>query len=173
MASVVFMRAVNVGGHGTFRPSLLAAKLADLGVHSVGAAGTFVVRTALSQSALRSRIQERLPFQAQMMICPARELLDLASRDPFPKGAAAKGAKPYVSIMEMTLRTVPPLPISRPAGEAWAVKVLDVSGRYVLSLGRRLGKKILYPNEVVEKHFQTTATTRNWNTISAIVEALK
>lgn len=165
---VVFMRAVNVGGHGTFRPSLLAQELADLGVTSIGAAGTFVVRSAILRTALRDRIQAKLPFKAQMMICPVRELLDLAAPDPIPKGAKA-----FLSVMEKTPRTVPPLPLCRPTKDAWEVRILQVSGRYVLSLCRRLGKNILYPNEVVEKEFGMAATTRNWNTISAISEIVK
>jgi len=44
MALVVFLRGVNVGGHRTFRPSLLANELSDFDVVNVGAAGTFVVR---------------------------------------------------------------------------------------------------------------------------------
>lgn len=44
MASIVFLRAVNVGGHKSFRPSALAAQVAALDVVSIGAAGTFVVR---------------------------------------------------------------------------------------------------------------------------------
>ena len=42
MALVVFLRGVNVGGHRTFRPSLLARQLEPYGVVNVGAAGTFV-----------------------------------------------------------------------------------------------------------------------------------
>ncbi len=44
MALVVFLRGVNVGGHRTFRPSILANELSGYGVVNVGAAGTFVVR---------------------------------------------------------------------------------------------------------------------------------
>jgi len=44
MALIVFLRAVNVGGHKTFRPSLLAKELSGYDVVNVGAAGTFVVR---------------------------------------------------------------------------------------------------------------------------------
>jgi hypothetical protein len=35
-----------------------------------------------------------------------------------------------------------------------------------------MGRGILYPNEVVEKHFGVAATTRGWNTITAIGELL-
>jgi len=40
MASVVFLRGVNVGGHKTFRPSVLAKELTHLGLVNIGAAGT-------------------------------------------------------------------------------------------------------------------------------------
>jgi uncharacterized protein (DUF1697 family) len=70
-------------------------------------------------------------------------------------------------------RTLPHLPISQPPGEKWQVRIVGVSGKLVLSLWRRLGKTILYPNEVVEKHFGAPATTRNWNTIVTLCEILK
>ena len=41
MALVVFLKGVNVGGHRTFRPSVLASRLAKLDVVNIGAAGTF------------------------------------------------------------------------------------------------------------------------------------
>ena len=44
MALVAPLRGVNVGGHRTFRPSILARELGDYDVVNVGAAGTFVVR---------------------------------------------------------------------------------------------------------------------------------
>jgi hypothetical protein len=44
MALVVFLRGVNMGGHRTFRPSLLAKELSRFDVVNVGAAGTFIVR---------------------------------------------------------------------------------------------------------------------------------
>jgi hypothetical protein len=43
MALVVFLRGVNVGGHRTFRPSLLARELGPYDAVNVGSAGTFVV----------------------------------------------------------------------------------------------------------------------------------
>jgi hypothetical protein len=39
VALVVFLRGVNVGGHRTFRPSILARDLSDYEVVNVGAAG--------------------------------------------------------------------------------------------------------------------------------------
>jgi hypothetical protein len=36
-----------------------------------------------------------------------------------------------------------------------------------------MGERLIYPNEVIEKHFGIAATTRNWNTVEAICAVLK
>jgi uncharacterized protein (DUF1697 family) len=173
MAWVVFLRGVNVGGHRTFRPGVLAAEMAALDVVNVGAAGTFVARKAVAQAALRAELLRRLPFEAELMICRGRELLDLAAAEPFPDGPALAGARPYVSVLAKRPRTPSALPIHQPAGEQWQVQLTGVRGRFALSLCRRLGRTILYPNEVVEKHLGVSATTRNWDTVCAICDILK
>jgi uncharacterized protein (DUF1697 family) len=53
------------------------------------------------------------------------------------------------------------------------VKVIAVSGRFALSLRRRMGTSPLDPNAVVEKGLGVRATTRNWNTILKIREVLQ
>jgi len=74
MPSVVFLRAVNVGGANTCRPALIAKQLAKFGVVNIGAVGTFVVREDVSESALRAAIAKKLPFKCEIMICPARDI---------------------------------------------------------------------------------------------------
>ena len=173
MASVVFLRGVNVGGHKAFRPSVLARELADFDVVNVGAAGTFVIRKAISQAMLRAELLQRLRFKAELMICRARDVIDLASGEPFPDEPSDKEVSRFVSVLAKRPRTLPPLPISQPASDKWQVKVIGVSGRFALSLYRRLGRTVVYPNEVVEKNLGVSATTRNWNTVSAICDILK
>ena len=173
MALVVFLRGVNVGGQKAFQPSALAKELANFDVVNVGAAGTFVVRRTLSQARLRGELLRRLPFKAELMISPSREVLDLASSGPFAHEPSDKDVSRYVSVLTKRPRTLPPLPISRPAGDEWQVKVIGVTGRFALSLHRRLGRTLVYPNEVVEKSLGVSATTRNWNTISAICGILE
>jgi len=77
MALVVFLRGVNVGGHRTFRPSILARELSDYDVVNVGAAGTFVVRKFGSRAKLRSALLRKLPFEAHVVLCQGRDLMRL------------------------------------------------------------------------------------------------
>jgi uncharacterized protein (DUF1697 family) len=170
MALVVFLRGVNVGGHKTFRPAALAKELAVLDVVNVGAAGTLVVRAAIGQTALKSELQRRLPFEADMMICRAADVLGLASA--FRGVRIDKDLRRFVSVMAKAPRTLPRFPLTRPDGAQWQVKIVGVSGPFALSLWRRAGKTLIYPNEVVEKHFGVPTTTRNWNTIETVFSIL-
>jgi uncharacterized protein (DUF1697 family) len=173
MAWVVFLRGVNVGGHKAFQPSALAKEMADFDAVNVGAAGTFVIRGPVGQRALRAELLRRLQFEAEFMICPGRELADLAGRPPFLAEPSGKDVERFASVLAKRPRTLPDLPLSQPADDTWQVKIVAVTGRYALSLRRRLGQRMLYPNEVVEKALGVSATTRNWRTICAVNNILK
>lgn len=168
MPSVVFLRGVNVGGHKTFQPSVLAKALADFDVVNVGAAGTFVIRKPIGQQALRAEFLRKLAFKPELMICRGRELLELMKSEPAPE----PDARPHVSVLAKHPRKLPPLPLCQPAGEHWQVKIVGVSGRFAVSFHRRQGRTLVYPNEVVEKKLGVAATTRNWDTIAAICAIL-
>ena len=68
MALVVLLRGVNVGGHRTFRPSLLAEQLKHFGAVNIGAAGTFVIRRPVTQTKLRAELARRLPFDTDIFL---------------------------------------------------------------------------------------------------------
>src|SRR5579884_3102875 len=107
MALVVFLRGVNVGGRRTFQPSALARELADLDVVNVGAAGTFVVRKATSQAAVRAEFLGRLPVETELMVVRGGDLMALARGDPFAAEAAAEGADRCVSVLAKRPRALP------------------------------------------------------------------
>lgn len=165
MASVVFFRAVNVGGHQRFQPGRLAKELAGLGIVNIGAAGTFVVREAVSPAELRDAILRRLPFRPELMICPARDVLALARGDWFGDAPAKDGTDRFVSVLPKAPVAPPPLPLEQPTGPEWEVRIVAITGRFALSVRRR-GQT--YANAVVEKHLGLPATTRNWNTLETV-----
>jgi uncharacterized protein (DUF1697 family) len=170
MALVVFLRGVNVGGHKTFRPSKIAKELTQFDVVNIGAAGTFVVRKPISQTKLRAELLRRLPFNAEIMICSAREILDLASADPFRDQDSGKDIVHFVSVLARRT-TIPSVPLSLPSDDEWLLKVIEVRNRFVLGLYRRQ-MKVLSCFSKLEKQIGAPVTTRNWNTINAIVKIL-
>src|SRR5271163_1460308 len=78
MALVVFLRGVNVGGHRTFRPSILAKELSHYDVVNVGAAGTFVVRKPGLRAKFHAELLRKLPFEAEVVLCDGRDLIRMA-----------------------------------------------------------------------------------------------
>ena len=172
MALVVFLRGVNVGGHKTFKPSVLVKDLSDYDVVNIGAAGTFVVRKPISQSKLRAEVLKRLPFEPDIMICSAKEIIDIASSDPFSGEPATPDIVRFVSVLHKPLKTPPELPMVLNLGDNWLVKIIQIRNRYIFGMYRRAMKTISYLGQV-EKRLGVSATTRNWNTISAIVKVLE
>ena len=172
MALVVFMRGVNVGGYRRFQPSVLAKELAAFDVVNVGAAGTFVVRKTISQSRLRDELIRRLPFSADIMICSGRDLINLASSNPFENEPAGPDIVRFVSVLARRPRVLPPLPLSLPPGKDWLVRIIAVHGRFAFGAYRRAMRTIGYLNKL-EKHLGVSVTTRNWNTIAIIIRILK
>jgi uncharacterized protein (DUF1697 family) len=172
MALVVFLRGVNVGGHKTFQPTVLAKELAELDVVNVGAAGTFVVRKPISQAKLRAELLRRLPFKAEVMICPARDIINLVSSDPFVNELSGADIVRFVSVLAKRPRGKPSLPLSLPADDEWLVKIIAVRDRFLLGLYRRQMRTISLLSQI-EKRLDISSTTRNWNTINAIAKVLE
>jgi uncharacterized protein (DUF1697 family) len=172
LSSVVFLRAVNVGGANRCRPAAIAKELAKFDVINIGAVGTFVVRKEVSESTLRSAIARKLPFKIDIMICPAREILKLAAEDPFAGEPAGPNFTRFVNVLAKPTGKKPALPLLLPAETEWLVKITAVEGRFVLGLYRREMKAISYLRKI-EKQFGIPATNRNWNTIEKVINILR
>jgi uncharacterized protein (DUF1697 family) len=162
---------MNVGGHRRFRPSILARELSAYDVVNVGAAGTFVVRKPGSRSKFKAELLRKLPFAAHVVICDSRSLVRLEMENPFGIEPTGSDVVRFVSILTKASRLSPSIPITLPSPE-WFVRVIGARGRFVFGLYRRSMKTIGYLGQI-DKIFGVPATTRNWNTILAIVRMLK
>jgi len=167
MAHVVFLRAANVGGKNVFRPAQLAAALAHLEVVNVGAAGTFVVRSSASATAIRREFLSRLPYQPAIAVRPARELIALAKSAPFKGVAFSKDLRGWAAVLCGKLKSKPTLPLMRPTGKAWSVRFDRIEGPYALGLWRR-ADGFVSPNQLVEDALGVPATMRYWETFEKV-----
>ena len=104
MPSVVFLRAVNVGKANRCQPAAIAKQLAKFDVVNIGAVGTFVARKHVSESTLRAAISHKLPFKCEIMICPARDIIKLASKDPFARQPSGPNIMRFVNVLHKPLR---------------------------------------------------------------------
>ena len=172
MALVVFLRGVNVGGHRTFRPGVLAKELSDYDVVNVGAAGTFVVRKPGLRAKFRAELLRKLPFEAEVVLCDGRDLIRMEMENPFGAEPSRPDIVRFVSILSKADRGLASIPCAIPPRGEWFVRVIASKKRFVFGVYRRHMKTIGYLGQI-DKLFGVRATTRNWNTIMAIVRILK
>src|SRR5947207_7179360 len=168
---VVFLRAVNVGGANRCQPAAVAKQLAKFGVVNIGAVGTFVVREDVSESTLRAAFARKLPFKCEIMICRTRDIIKLASKNPFARQPSGPNITRFVNVLSKRLPSPPPLPLNLPSSDDWLLKIIAIQDRFVLGLYRRQMKAISYLGKI-EKLLGVPATTRNWNTIEKVVKIL-
>lgn len=169
---VVLLRGVNVGGHRTFRPAVLAGQLAHLGAVNIGAAGTFVIRRPVTQARLRDELTRRLPFDTEIMIVPGREIARLVARDPLAKEPVRRDIVHFVSVLARRPRSAPSLPMRLPDRGRWELKILGREQRLVYGLYRRHMKAIRHLG-TLDRLFGVPVTTRSWSTITAITRVLE
>jgi uncharacterized protein (DUF1697 family) len=171
VAIVVLLRGVNVGGHRTFRPSTLVEQLKHLDVINIGAAGTFVIRRPVTRAKLRAELARSLPFDAEIMICEGREIVGLMSQNHFADQPLRHDVVRFVSVLSKRPRLSPSTPMSFPSRGKWLLKILARDNRFVCGVYRRHMKAIRYLG-TFDRLFGVPATTRNWNTMIAIVRVL-
>jgi uncharacterized protein (DUF1697 family) len=172
VALVVFLRGINVGGHRTFRPTKLAAALKHLGAINIGAAGTLVIRHSMTQAEARAEVARRLPFAAEIVVCQAREIVNLLSSDPFQGQKVAPDVVRFISVLSQRPRLAPATPMQFPSSGRWLMKILARRNRFVIGMYRRHMKVIGYLG-ALDRLYGVSVTTRNWNTIAAIARVLQ
>jgi hypothetical protein len=163
---------MNVGGHRTFRPSVLATELSDYDVVNVGATGTFIVRKPRSRAKFRAELLRRMPFEAEVALCDGRDLVRLETENPFGSEPPRPDIVRFVSVLPRAGRVRAPLPVTLPPDGEWLVRVIASTNRFVFGEYRRHMKTIGYLGQI-DKIVGVPVTTRSWTTILAIVRILK
>jgi uncharacterized protein (DUF1697 family) len=173
MAIVAFVRGVNVGGHRRFRPSLVAKELARFDVVNVGATGLFVVRDPGSGQTFRSELVRRLPPDSKVVLCEGSDLLALGCTAPFQGITLDQDHVRFVSVLiEPSPGRLPAMPFGIPSNDDWYVRMVGRKNQFVFGLYRRHMKTISYLGQI-DKALGVPVTTRNWNTIEALLRVLK
>ena len=178
MASIVFLRAINVGGANLCKPAQLAKQLKKFDVVNIGAVGTFLVRGKVDESALRKQLAAQLAttfkIKCEIMIVPATDLIKLAARNPFGKHSSSAEITRFVSVVHKRLPSsvvARHSSLSLPDSNDWLLKLLAIQGQFVVGIYKRDMKAIGYLGKL-EKILGVPATTRSWTTIEKILKIL-
>jgi hypothetical protein len=139
---------------------------------NVGATGTFIVRRPGSRAEFRAALLRKLPFEAEIVFCDARDLLALETVHPFGTAPPRPDVVRFVSILSRAARTKASFPITFPPSGMWFVRVVAYNKRFVFGEYRRHMKTIRYLGQI-DSLFGVPATTRSWSTIGTIARILK
>jgi uncharacterized protein (DUF1697 family) len=172
MAFVVFLRGINVGGHRSFRPSVLAKGLRIYDAVNVGGAGTLVIRKPGLRAKFLADLRRRLPFEATIAVCDGRDLIRLAMDNPFGAEQPPADVVQFVSILSEAGRRGVSLPVALSDGGEWLVRIIGSKNRFVYGVYRRHMKTISCLGQI-DKVFGAPATTRSWSTILSVLKILK
>lgn len=172
MALVVFVRGINVGGHRTFRPTVLAEELCAYHVVNVGAAGTFIVHKPGPHAKFLAELRRKLPFEAEIVLCNGNDLLRLESETPFGPEPPRRDVVQFVSILAKSCTRTLSLPIAIPQTGKPFVRILGSNNRLLFGEYRRHMRTIGYLGQIDEL-FGAPATTRSWSTIRSVLRIIK
>jgi uncharacterized protein (DUF1697 family) len=172
MSLVVLLRGVNVGGHRTFRPTVLAQQLKHYDVVNIGAAGTFVVRKPVTQGKLRAAFKEKLPFNTAITIIDGRKIIRMKTDNPYLYQTAPPEVTRFVSFLSGRPQSEPQIPMNFPDSKKWLLRILSRKDRFIFGFYRRDRKVINYLGHL-DGLFGVPVTTRNWNTVTAIIHVLE
>ena len=120
---------------------------------------------------VRRELLDRLEFPTKVMICEGRVLASLAADDPFASEPSRPDVVRFVSVLSKTLAGLPAIPRKFPTNGEWVLRITGCRGRFLFGVYKRQMEAIGYLGQV-EKLLGIPCTTRNWNTITAIVKAL-
>jgi uncharacterized protein (DUF1697 family) len=130
-----------------------------------------VIRRPVTQTQLRADLTRWLPFDAEIMICRGREIVQLMSQNIFADQPVRSDEVRFVSVMARRPRSAPPLPMTFPSSGKWLLRILALDNRFVIGVYRRHMKVIGYLG-ALDRILGVPLTTRNWNTITAIAKVL-
>jgi len=168
---VAFLRGMNVGGHRRFRPSVLAAELAQLDVVNIGAAGTFVIRKPGSAAKCRAAFRAKLPFEAHVALCDAWDILRIVNEHPYTS-RVQPGVTRFVSVLAKPGEARIARPVVLPERGRWLVRLLASDGQFVFGEYRRHMKTIGYLGQI-DAIVGATVTTRSWGTLESVARVLR
>ena len=181
MRYVTFLRAINVAGHATVKMTDLKEAFVSagcLGVTTLIQSGNVIFESTEKDTAalfqnMRAQLGDLLGGEPEMITRTVRELERMEERAPFKRLKAERDAKLYVAFLSRapSSKLKPKFPLVFQKEELEAIAMTD---REVFIVSRRKKNGFFgFPNNFIEKELGVSATTRNWSTVTKIVEFLR
>ena len=175
MKAVAFLRAVNVGGTGKIAMADLKALAEDIGLadaRTLLQSGNLIFEAggrsaAALEKLLKCEVAKQLAIETDIIVRTARELKAAMERNPFAKEAKADPSRLHVHFLKAPANAAAVAALSNAIKGREIVK--GVGGEVFLYYPDGAGNSKL-TNAVIERHLGARGTSRNWNTVTKLVE---
>jgi uncharacterized protein (DUF1697 family) len=172
---IALLRGINLGNHYKMKMPTLKTMFENMGFETVSTylqSGNVVFNTSdTDASSLETRIEaailEEFGYVVPTLIRAHADLQRIIDANPFPNRTLENAINPYVIFLKNppTTRTLE-LPESEPA--EYVFGELEIFVHYPNGSGT---SKL--SNNLVERKLKTTASSRNWRTVLALLEMSK
>ena len=173
---VAFLRAINVAGHASIRMDDVQEAFTTAGCRNVRTyiqSGN-VVFDALSKeidATVRragAGLRRALRLEPDIIVRALPQVEGLLKQAPFKAYESKAETKLYVSFLKDRPRQTPDLPL---ISKVEALEVVAIDGLDVMVVSRKKKNGFFgFPNLFIEKSLAVPATSRNWSTVTKIVE---
>ncbi len=176
---VAFIRAVNVAGHASVRMSDLRDVFTAAGCKGVRTyiqSGNVIFDSPEDNIAavfqrVRVRLCDLLGAEPGILFRTVREVEGILRGAPFKGFETQPGIKLYVAFLSQKPRSKPRFPLLSPKE---ALEAIAMKSREVFIVSRRKKNGFYgFPNNFIEKELGVSATSRNWSSLTKIVEFVR
>ncbi len=173
---VALLRGINVGGHKKIKMADLQDTFASLGFQNVKtllASGNVLFQASeTSTDALARRIEEQietsLGFSVGVILRTIEQIQQIADSQPFKGISVTPDTRFYVSFLAEKAKHRLKIPYESPGSDFRILRVSDGEVFSVLTLNSN--SRSVDAMSILEKEFGRKITTRNWNTVSKILD---
>ncbi|MBM3925798.1 MAG: DUF1697 domain-containing protein [SAR202 cluster bacterium] len=175
---VAFLRGINVGGNKIIKMEDLRRAFESLGLQNVKtilASGNVIFETEKPSATLAGAIQAQLKksfgFDVGVTLRSIAEIQDVVDLDPFKGIAVTPQTRLYVTFLPDKPGTAIKTPVESPEKHYRILQIANGAVFSVLTLTPNTKSTDLMG--MLDKTFGKKVTTRNWNTIAAILKSSK
>ena len=174
---VAFLRGINVGGHHKVPMKDLKCLLEKNNYKNVTTllnSGNIIfdgdeASAEEIQQQLSCMLEEKFGFSIPTLVKTKNEIITILEHNPFLSVSLNKDLKLYVSFVFDPL----PKQLNLKDLETESFKIIKINSREIYSVLNNTKGKTTKAMENMDRHFNKSLTTRNWNTIVRIGKKLR
>jgi uncharacterized protein (DUF1697 family) len=176
---IAFMRAINVAGHAIVKMTDLRDAFAAAGCKNVRTyiqSGNVIFESPEEDSAaifqrIRDELRGLLGAEPGILFRTVREIEGIIRAAPFKSLESDPAIKLYVAFLSGKPTSKPRFPL---LSDKEALEAVAMKNREVFIVSRRKKNGFYgFPNNFIEKELGVSATSRNWSTVTKIVQFVR